>query len=310
MFFHEHCAERTLICLYLIQNIQLEREMALAANRSLAEQNLDMKPRLETERARLVGKYAELEKVREKYKQHCAVRDSIMGQVSPEGVLSRLQTEGTNTEEESEVLADEFLEGSISLDSFLERFLSLRSLAHTRRVRIEKLQEILSQKSKGIGDATVTSQTCANQDAGSSSPWQQPQPQQQQSSKISAPSNASTSALPYTPYPVAPPSASTAGTTNPRTAFQPYPSQGPPFPPTTGYTAPRPAFGPPTCPYPTQPPFPAPPFGQFGPTPAPYSAPYAYGGYNYPTGPHGPSNQSPTSRPLYRPGFGVPQPYS
>lgn len=64
----------TVILLLQIQNIQLEREMALAANRSLAEQNLDMKPRLETERARLVGKYAELEEVREKYKQHCAMR--------------------------------------------------------------------------------------------------------------------------------------------------------------------------------------------------------------------------------------------
>lgn len=48
--------------------------MALAANRSLAEQNLDVKPRLEKERARLVGKYSELEEVREKYKQHCVLR--------------------------------------------------------------------------------------------------------------------------------------------------------------------------------------------------------------------------------------------
>ncbi|NP_001071253.1 vacuolar protein sorting-associated protein 37C [Danio rerio] len=292
-----------------IQNIQLEREMALAANRSLAEQNLDMKPRIENDRARLVEKYTELEAVREKYKQHCVLRDSIMGQVSPEGLLSRLQAEGASTEAESEALADEFLEGSISLDSFLERFLSLRSLAHTRRVRIEKLQEILSQKSKGIGDATIASQPCASQDAGSSSPWQQQQPQQ--SSKINAPSNASSSALPYSPYPVAPPSASTAGSTNPSTAFQPYPSQGAPFPQATGFPAPRPAFGPPACPYPTQPQFPAPPFGQFGPTPAQYPAPYPqYGVYNYPTGPHAPSTQSPPGRPLYRAGFGVPQPYS
>ncbi len=115
---------------------------------------------------------------------------------------------------------------------------------------------------------------------------------------------------PTPPTPVAPPSASTAGTTNHSTAFQPYSGQGAPFPPSTGYTAPRPAFGPPTCPYPTQQPFPAPPLGQFGPMAAPYPSPYTYGGYSYPTGPHGPSTQSPTARPLYRPGFGVPQPYS
>ncbi|XP_034044576.1 uncharacterized protein LOC117526632 [Thalassophryne amazonica] len=38
-----------------IQNIQLEREMALASNRSLAEQNLDMKPRLESQKEMLGG---------------------------------------------------------------------------------------------------------------------------------------------------------------------------------------------------------------------------------------------------------------
>ncbi len=69
------------VILLQIQNIQLEREMALAANRSLAEQNLDMKPRLETERVRLVGKYADLEEVREKYKQHCAMRGKWMGKL-------------------------------------------------------------------------------------------------------------------------------------------------------------------------------------------------------------------------------------
>lgn len=51
--------------------------MALASNRSLAEQNLDMKPRLEKDRERLVTKYNELEEVRERYKQHCALRGKV-----------------------------------------------------------------------------------------------------------------------------------------------------------------------------------------------------------------------------------------
>lgn len=57
-----------------IQNIQLEREMALASNRSLAERNLDMKPKLEQERERLVERYSELEEVRDRYKQRCTLR--------------------------------------------------------------------------------------------------------------------------------------------------------------------------------------------------------------------------------------------
>lgn len=48
--------------------------MALASNRSLAERNLDMKPKLERERERLVERYSELEEVRDRYKQRCTLR--------------------------------------------------------------------------------------------------------------------------------------------------------------------------------------------------------------------------------------------
>ncbi|XP_012692527.1 vacuolar protein sorting-associated protein 37C [Clupea harengus] len=313
-----------------IQNIQLEREMALASNRSLAERNLDMKPRLEQERERLVERYSELEEVRDRYKQRCSLRDNEMGKVSPEVLFSRLQAEGASTEAESETLAEDFLEGSLSLDSFLDRFLSLRSLAHKRRVRIEKLQEILRQKSQAVGDnaAVMTTQSCANQDpAVTSSPWHpsqpHPHPQPQSVSKPSSsfsnsPQNASSSALPYSPFPVAPsaqPStASAAGPTNPPGQFPHYPSPGSSFTPAAGYAASQPTFGPGPCPYPTQPAFsglPGPPFGQFGPSPAPYPSAYPYpAGYSYPTGPSLPPSQPNTGRPVYQSGFRVPQSYS
>lgn len=216
-----------------------------------------------------------------------------------------------------QVLADEFLEGSLSLDSFLERFHSLRCLAHRRRVYIEKLQEILRQKNQGAGESSVTSEPCSNPEASSVSPWQQQQAQQQPQQKPSVSVNPPNSALSYSPYPVSPPrqpcSASTAAPSNPTGAFQPYSSQAAAFTPSSGYPAARPAFAPSTCPYPTQPAFPSPqgpPFGQFNPSNAPYPVQYPYGGYSYPVGSHMPPSQSPTGRPFYRPGFGVPQPYS
>ncbi|XP_034543724.1 vacuolar protein sorting-associated protein 37C [Notolabrus celidotus] len=320
-----------------IQNIQLEREMALASNRSLAEQNLDIKPRLESQKELLVERYSQLESIRENYRQHCSLRDGMVGQVSPEAFFSRLQTEGGKTEAESEVLADEFLEGSLPLDSFLERFLSLRSLAHRRRVQIEKLQEILRQRSEG--NHTAMTSSVGSQDP-TPSPWNQPTNtsttahQQQPSSAPQNPSQqtASSSAggaagLPYSPYPVTPhnpptAAAASSGPTNPPSQFPPYPSSGSSFTPTGSFSGPRPAFGPPasgSCPYPAQPSFPTPhpgsAFGQYTPShsqsgTAPYPASYSYGGYNYPAGPAYSSSQSPTGRPLYRPGYGVPQPYS
>lgn len=325
-----------------IQNIQLEREMALASNRSLAEQNLDMKPRLETQKELLVERYSQLEAVRETYRQHSSLRDGMVGQVSPQALLSRLQTEGSKTEAESEALADEFLDGSLPLDSFLDRFLSLRSLAHKRRVRIEKLQEILRQRSEDAAAAMTPSSGAISQDAASTpSPWNQHTTaaaastanQQQPSSKAppsgyqnaSSSSAGASSGLPYSPYPVSPPNpppAAAAAASNPPSQFPPYPGSGSPFNPTGSFSGPRPAFGPPApsaCPYPAQPSFPAPhggsAFGQYTPShppsgPAPYPASYSYGGYSYPAGPAYSNSQSPTGRPVYRPGYGVPQQYS
>uniref|UniRef100_A0A3P8U447 VPS37C subunit of ESCRT-I n=1 Tax=Amphiprion percula TaxID=161767 RepID=A0A3P8U447_AMPPE len=330
-----------------IQNIQLEREMALASNRSLAEQNLDMKPRLETQKELLVERYSQLEAVRETYRQHSSLRDGMVGQVSPQALFSRLQTEGGKTEAESEALADEFLDGSLPLDSFLDRFLSLRSLAHKRRVRIEKLQEFLRQRSESTSAVMTSSSGVISQDAASTpSPWNQHTTtasttnQQQPSSKppsssyqnASHPASSSagaSSGLPYSPYPISPPNpppaaaaAAAAIPANPPSQFPPYPGSGSPFNPTGSYSGPRPAFGPPAsaaCPYPTQPSFPAPhggsAFGQYTPNhpqsgPAPYPASYSYGGYSYPAGPAYSNSQSPTGRPIYRPGYGVPQQYS
>uniref|UniRef100_A0A3Q0QWP5 VPS37C subunit of ESCRT-I n=1 Tax=Amphilophus citrinellus TaxID=61819 RepID=A0A3Q0QWP5_AMPCI len=308
-----------------IQNIQLEREMALASNRSLAEQNLDIKPRLESQKEVLVERYSQLEAVRETYRQHCSLKDGMAGQVSPEALFSRLQTEGSKTEAESEALADEFLEGSLPLDSFLDRFLSLRSLAHKRRVRIEKLQEILRQRSEG-NPTTMTSSACQSEDSATTmSPWNQQTPTptttNQQQPRAS-------SGLPYSPYPVStpnpPPAVAAAGSVpaNAPSQFTPYPGSNSPFPPAGSYSGPSPPFGPPasaTCPYPAQPSFPSPhpgsAFGQYTPShtqsgPAPYPASYSYGGYSYPSGPAYSNSQSTTGRPIYRPGYGVPQPYS
>lgn len=232
-----------------------------------------------------------------------------------------------------QALADEYLEGSLPLDSFLDQFLSLRSLAHKRRVRIEKLQEVLRQRCEGNASAMASS--ASNQDASSApSGWNQPPgttttSQQQPNTKSqssSYPDNMqptpSAGGLPYYPAtaPNLTPVAAASGPTNAPSQFPPYPGSGSSFTPAGSYSGPRPAFGPvapPVCPYPAQPSFPTPQphsaFGQYTPVnpqsgSVAYPASYNYGGYSYPTRPAYSSSQSPPGR--FRPGYGVPQPYS
>ena len=40
-------------------------------------------------------------------------------------------------------MAEKFLEGEVPLETFLESFSSMRTLLHLRRVRVEKLQDVV-----------------------------------------------------------------------------------------------------------------------------------------------------------------------
>ncbi|XP_004446531.2 vacuolar protein sorting-associated protein 37C isoform X1 [Dasypus novemcinctus] len=126
-----------------IQDLQLEREMALATNRSLAERNLEFQTPLEISRSNLSDKYQELRKLVERCQEQKAKLEKFSSALQPRTLLDLLQFEGLKIEEESEAMAEKFLEGEVPLETFLENFSSMRMLSHLRRVRVEKLQEVV-----------------------------------------------------------------------------------------------------------------------------------------------------------------------
>nr|XP_033776300.1 vacuolar protein sorting-associated protein 37C [Geotrypetes seraphini]XP_033776301.1 vacuolar protein sorting-associated protein 37C [Geotrypetes seraphini]XP_033776302.1 vacuolar protein sorting-associated protein 37C [Geotrypetes seraphini]XP_033776303.1 vacuolar protein sorting-associated protein 37C [Geotrypetes seraphini]XP_033776304.1 vacuolar protein sorting-associated protein 37C [Geotrypetes seraphini] len=129
-----------------VQSLQLEKEMALATNRSLAEQNLEFKPRLDSGRVILSEKYQQLYDLLSQFKGKRSKLETLLGPLRPESILSYMQREGSKTEEESDALAENFLEGSVPLETFLDDFASHRRLSYLRRVKVEKLQELLRRQ--------------------------------------------------------------------------------------------------------------------------------------------------------------------
>lgn len=125
------------------QNIQLNKEMTLASNRSLAESNLLYQPKLDSLKASLTQKYQELQVLFEAYQIKKTKLDKQSSSASLETLLALLQTEGAKIEEDTENMAEKFLDGDASLDSFIDEYQSKRILAHLRRVKIEKLQEMV-----------------------------------------------------------------------------------------------------------------------------------------------------------------------
>lgn len=68
---------------FQVQDLQLEREMALATNRSLAERNLKFQEPLETGRVKLSDKYQDLQKLVERCQEQKAKLGNISSKPSP-----------------------------------------------------------------------------------------------------------------------------------------------------------------------------------------------------------------------------------
>ncbi|NXN95058.1 VP37C protein, partial [Rhinopomastus cyanomelas] len=250
-----------------VQELQLEREMALAANRSLAEQNLKFQAPLETGRSELSSKYEELQRLAERCREQKAQLEKFSAALHPQTLLDLLQVESQKIEEESEKMAEKFLEGEVPLEAFLESFAAVRKLSHLRRVRVEKLQEIV-RKWEAPQEPTGDSQ----QPPPPPPPPAVPGPIEAPSLQP-FPSGASSFPLPYSPAPNMPVGPTAHG------ALPPAPFSGPPV--AVGHVAssqpsPQPPFPyqpPPGPGYPpvqaadTAPGYPKPPSGS--PSPAP-----------------------------------------
>ncbi|KAM3610584.1 uncharacterized protein V6R79_006061 [Siganus canaliculatus] len=128
-----------------MQEVQQSKEKTLANNRTLAEQNLALQPTLEHKKQQLTKRYGSLQEDFESYQLRKSTLDHKSGNTSLDILLALLQAEGAKIEEETENMADCFLDGEMPLDSFIDTYQSNRKLAHLRRVKIEKLQEMVLQ---------------------------------------------------------------------------------------------------------------------------------------------------------------------
>ncbi|NXX67797.1 VP37C protein, partial [Spizella passerina] len=216
-----------------VQELQLEREMALAANRSLAEQNLKFQVPLETGRSDLSKKYQELQELAGRCREQKEKLEKFSAALQPQTLLDLLQVESQKIEEESEKMAEKFLEGEVPLETFLEQFSGMRKLSHLRRVRVEKLQEIV-RRSEGSQERTRDSQ-----------PPLPPPPHVPTDPPKPFPSGSPAFPLPYSPAPALPPGPTAHG------ALPPAPFPGSPG--TVGHVASSQPSSQPSFPYPPAP---------------------------------------------------------
>ncbi|XP_054250377.1 vacuolar protein sorting-associated protein 37D [Indicator indicator] len=135
------------------QSLQLERDMCLASNCTLARVNLSLRPRLEDGKASLAIKYQELREIREACWDKQQRLETHLEKWSPQSALDQIQAKLDASEAESEAQINQFLAQDLPLDSFLEAFCQSRTRSHICRTQLEKLQELLQKDQVGRDSA-------------------------------------------------------------------------------------------------------------------------------------------------------------
>jgi len=125
-----------------MKNLVSEQEMLLASNKSLAEFNLSLEPKLSEAKQTLIAKYEEAAQLSEEVNKLKGQIDESSGQYSADTLHALLQTAAQETEEETENLVQSLLDKQQEVDPFVTEFLDKRKKAHLRRIKAEKISEI------------------------------------------------------------------------------------------------------------------------------------------------------------------------
>ncbi|PRD22912.1 UNVERIFIED_CONTAM: Vacuolar protein sorting-associated protein 37B [Trichonephila clavipes] len=141
-----------------VHDIEAEREMLFASNKSISEYNLSQQPILEEYRRQL----KETQKIALELKNSLLEKkrkiESCQQNTSKETILALLQAATSEKEEEAEAAVNAFLENEISVDEFLLKYLEIRKMAHLRRTKAEKMANLLLENGSNIPTPPVRSQ--------------------------------------------------------------------------------------------------------------------------------------------------------
>lgn len=145
--------------------MESSKDLIIGENRSLAETNLNFEPKMVELRSRVQELAEECrtlgESVKEKSTQLGKRRGCVNVKRKPshellflvlaskseknnaETVLALLQTAAAESEEESEKIVKQLLDSELTVDAYVEQFMSIRKLMHSRKLKAEKMTELL-----------------------------------------------------------------------------------------------------------------------------------------------------------------------
>ncbi|XP_049278870.1 vacuolar protein sorting-associated protein 37B [Anopheles funestus] len=126
-----------------LEPLESSKDLIIAENRSLAEKNLNFEPKMVELRSRVQELADECRTLGESVKEKSTQLSSKSETNNAETVLALLQTAAAESEEESESIVKQLLDSELPVDAYLEQFMNSRKLMHSRKLKAEKMTELL-----------------------------------------------------------------------------------------------------------------------------------------------------------------------
>ncbi|KAG8592253.1 hypothetical protein GDO81_000445 [Engystomops pustulosus] len=131
-----------------LKQIIADKEDLVKNIEELAKKNLQMEPILESKRQILLDKYELLTQLKATFEKKMQRQHELSESCSLSALQARLKVAAHEAEEESDNIAENFLEGKTEIDDFLTLFMEKRTCCHSRRAKEEKLQQSISLHSQ------------------------------------------------------------------------------------------------------------------------------------------------------------------
>ncbi|KAI6190464.1 VPS37 C-terminal domain-containing protein [Aphelenchoides bicaudatus] len=123
--------------------VNSDRDNRMAMLKSMADSNLSMEPKFKELRDKLKMTCKEFQLLVDEVKQLEAETKLNEGENNLDTVSALLQAATQKTEDEGELLTEQLYEGSLPIDAFVKDFHNKRALYHTRKVKVDKINEHL-----------------------------------------------------------------------------------------------------------------------------------------------------------------------
>jgi len=129
-----------------VKQQESEKDVLLVSNKSLAEYNLTFEPKLSVGRQKLIELHQTASQLENDIQGKEESFEQSGAEVTLETAIALLQTAAVQAEEESEALANNFLDQNLDVETFVDEFQHIKKLAHLRRVKSDKIKELAAKK--------------------------------------------------------------------------------------------------------------------------------------------------------------------